>query len=191
MTSRLPSATIGLLLVAAALVGCSPTPAPEKTSQPSDSASSPTPTAGPATTPEPDRTPGALSCESMISPGTVDALTAQGWTAETKEFVIGDVPVGEDAGLLCFWADYSIASDHGQFYGWAAISPTDAASAQNSLLTSGWRREDAGGEVIITEDPAYAMATDDEGYGMTYLFGDGWVEFADTKQGLLLIEWTP
>ena len=28
-----------------------------------------------------------------------------------------------------------------------------------------------------------------EGYGLTYLFGDGWVKYADTKQGLLLVVW--
>lgn len=32
------------------------------------------------------------------------------------------------------------------------------------------------------------METDGEGYGMTYLFGDGWVKVADTKQGLVLVE---
>ena len=37
--------------------------------------------------------------------------------------------------------------------------------------------------------PGTAIATDDEGYGMTYLFTPGQVTVADTKQGLLLIEW--
>ena len=32
------------------------------------------------------------------------------------------------------------------------------------------------------------MTTDAEGYGITYLFGDGWVTFSDTRQGLLLIQ---
>ena len=48
----------------------------------------------------------------------------------------------------------------------------------------------AGGEgVYITEAKETTIAVDSEGYGMTYLFGDGWVKLADTKQGLLLIEW--
>jgi hypothetical protein len=34
------------------------------------------------------------------------------------------------------------------------------------------------------------MGTDEDGYGMTYLFGDGWVTLSDTKQGLLLVTWT-
>ena len=34
-----------------------------------------------------------------------------------------------------------------------------------------------------------AVATDDEGYGLTYLFGDGWVKYADTKQSIALVEW--
>ena len=52
-------------------------------------------------------------------------------------------------------------------------------------------REDAAEGVYVTESPETAIATDEEGYGMTYLFGDGWVKLADTKQGLLLIEWPP
>ena len=57
------------------------------------------------------------------------------------------------------------------------------------MIESGWRREDGADGIYITEDPQYAMGTDDDGYGMTYLFGDGWVKFADTRQSLLLIDW--
>ena len=42
---------------------------------------------------------------------------------------------------------------------------------------------------IVTESADTTVATDDEGYGLTYLFGDGWVKYADTKQGLLLVTW--
>jgi hypothetical protein len=124
----------------------------------------------------------------MISAGTVQALTDAGWTAQPKEFVVGGVPLAD--GLLCFWADYTVGSDHGQLYGWAALSADDAAAAQAGLLAEGWRREDGDGGVYITEEPQFAMGTDADGYGMTYLFGDGWLRFADTRQGLILVEWT-
>jgi hypothetical protein len=43
--------------------------------------------------------------------------------------------------------------------------------------------------LIVTESADTTVATDDQGYGLTYLFGDGWVKHADTKQGLLLVTW--
>ena len=43
--------------------------------------------------------------------------------------------------------------------------------------------------MIVTESADTAVATDDEGYGLTYLFGDGWVKYADTKQSIALVEW--
>jgi hypothetical protein len=108
----------------------------------------------------------------MISDGTVAALADAGWTAETKEFVVGGVEFTD--GLLCFWA---------------AVDEADAAAAQAGLLEEGWKREDGPDGIYYTEDPRYAMGTDEDGYGMTYLFGDGWVRLADTRQGLILIEW--
>lgn len=123
----------------------------------------------------------------MISPGTVEALTDAGWTAKPKEFVVGDVELTD--GLLCFWADYSVGSDHGQLYGWAEITAEQAEKAQEALAAGGWRREESAEGTYVTEDPQYAMGTDEEGYGMTYLFDDGWVKLADTKQSLILIEW--
>lgn len=189
MSPRIPLVATGILLLGAltACVGPAETgPSPT----PSAASSAPQASAEPAATPDPSATPATLTCEGMISPGTVAALTDAGWTAETKDFVIGDVTIPEDAGLLCFWADYDIASDHGQLYGWAAMSAAEATEAQQALLASGWRREDTASGIMLTEDPQFSMGTDDDGYGMTYLFGDGWVKFADTKQGLILIEWT-
>ncbi|WP_312167221.1 hypothetical protein [Microbacterium sp.] len=188
MTPRITSVGIGALLLAIAMTGCSAsapeatTPSPEA---PQPSASAP---ADPVTTPTPLATPAKPTCETMISDGTVSALTEVGWTAEEEEeFVIGDVTMSE--GLLCFWADYSVASDHGQLYGWSPITLDDATRAQSSLLAQGWTREDGPDGIYITEDPQFSMGTDDAGYGMTYLFGDGWVKFADTREGLILIDW--
>ncbi|MBT2485622.1 MULTISPECIES: hypothetical protein [unclassified Microbacterium] len=171
-----------VLLAALALSSCAasgetPTTAPH-------ASATPTPGSDPGASAE---TEGPITCETMISPGTVEALTDAGWTAKPKEFVVGDVELTE--GLLCFWADYSVGSDHGQLYGWAEITAEQAEKAQEALAAGGWRREESPEGVYFTEDPQYAMGTDDEGYGMTYLFNDGWVKLADTKQSLILIDW--
>lgn len=189
MNPRIAPTAVGVLLLLGVLTACSgpsvaaPSPSPVATT------AAPEVSAEPTTTPEPDAEPAALTCEAMISPGTVTALTDAGWTAEAKDFVIGDITISADRGLLCFWADYAVASDHGQLYGWAAMAAAEATEAQTALLSSGWRREDSDAGIVLTEDPQYSMGTDDDGYGMTYLFGDGWVKFSDTKQGLLLIDW--
>ena len=186
MHRRFLSAAAGGLLALGAMAACaapseSPAASPAATGAPGtdgDPAGSPSPTA-PAE---------EISCETMISPGTVEALSAAGWTAQPKEFVIGGLVLTD--GMLCFWADYTVGSDHGQLYGWSPITADQADEAQEILATSGWRREDDPQGVYVTEDPEYSMGTDDDGYGMTYLFGDGWVKVSDTRQGLVLIDWT-
>ncbi|WP_435744329.1 hypothetical protein [Microbacterium sp. PMB16] len=187
MTARTLSAVAGGLLVVALLTSCAAPGEPVQTPPATSAAPKPASSAEPVSTPTPTTPDAAISCESMISAGTVEALTAAGWTAKPKEFVVGDVELTE--GLLCFWADYSVGSDHGQLYGWSKITEDDASRAQSALLAGGWRREDGPEGTYFTEDPQYSMGTDDDGYGMTYLFGDGWVKLADTKQGLVLIEW--
>ena len=72
--------------------------------------------------------------------------------------------------------------------GWAPITADDAINMQAGLESEGWLREEADGTVYITEDPMQAPTTDENGYGMTYQFGDGWVLVADVKQNLLLIQ---
>lgn len=184
MTHRSLSTALGAIALVAVLAGCSGGADPATT--PTPDAPEPTPTATPTPTPTPE--PAAEpTCDTIVSPGTVKALTDAGWTFEEKEFVIGDVPLPD--GLLCFWADYTVASDHGQLYGWSALTSEEASRAQSSLLESGWTREDGADGIYITENPDFSMGTDDDGYGMTYLFGDGWVKFADTRQGLILIDW--
>lgn len=187
MTLRIISAAAGALVLLVALTACG-APAGPQASPTSDAVRpSPAPSPEPVSSSVPE-TPGELTCESMISAGTVSVFTDMGWTAQSKEFVVGGVALTD--GLLCFWADYSVASDHGQLYGWASLSSEDAAQAQSGLLSEGWKREDGPDGVYFTEDPRYAMGLDEDGYGMTYLFGDGWVRFADTRQGLILIERT-
>lgn len=187
MNLRLPTAAAAAFALTAILVACSG-PTTDETA-PTPTASQPAPEASvePVQTDAPETPAAEPACDTIVSPGTVKALTDAGWTFEEKEFVIGGVPLPD--GLLCFWADYTVASDHGQLYGWSEMDAADAATAQSALLAEGWRREDGPEGVYVTENPQYAMGTDEDGYGMTYLFGDGWVKFADTKQGLILIEW--
>lgn len=183
MTHRFVSTAAAVLVLSATLVACSGSP---ESASPTSAAGQPS--AG--TTPQPtSQDSGEPTCETIVSEGTVAGLTDAGWTAERKDFVIGDVTLSD--GMLCFWADYTQASDHGQLYGWSEISSTDAESAQAALLDAGWTREDAPEGIYFTENPEFALDVDDEGYGMTYLFGDGWVKLADTKQSLILVDWAP
>lgn len=186
MTARsLPAATGALLVLL--LAGCSGAAHTEPTRSPPATADTTVETSSPAPVPAPEPTGEELTCESMISDGTVAALTSAGWSAQGKEFRAGGVEFTD--GLLCFWADFSVPSDHGQLYGWARVSAADAAEAQAGLLAEGWQREESEEGVYVTEDPEFSMGTDEDGYGMTYLFGDGWVKFADTRQSLLLVDW--
>ena len=129
MTLRLPFAAAGAALLLVVLTGCggssenAPTPTPKSTKPASVS------TAAPVDAPTPTPTSAAEpTCETIISAGTVTALTDIGWSAETRDFMIGDITLNE--GLLCLWADYSVVSDHGQLYGWSPIGAEDAATAQ-------------------------------------------------------------
>lgn len=187
MNVRLPVAALSGLLLAAALTACAGTPEASPTPRSTAAASTPEASVTPAETEPPDAPAGEPACDTIITEGTVEALTALGWTSKRQDFVIGDIALPD--GMLCFWADYTVASDHGQLYGWAAISPEDAAAAQASLLEDGWIRENDAQGSYFTEDPEFSLGTDEDGYGMTYLFGDGWVKLSDTKQGLILIDW--
>lgn len=64
----------------------------------------------------------------------------------------------------------------------------DAVAREAELVSEGWVREDSDRGVYITADARTSLSKDAEGYGMTYLFGRGWVAVSDTKQGLILIE---
>lgn len=187
MNSRIPAAALFGLLLAVVLTACSGAPPAEPKPTRAAAETTPEPTGQPVETEAPDAADGEPACDTIITEGTVEALTATGWTAKRQDFVIGDIALPD--GMLCFWADYTVATDHGQLYGWAEISSDDAAAAQASLLESGWLRENGPEGSYFTEDPQFSLGTDDEGYGMTYLFGDGWVKLSDTKQGLILIDW--
>lgn len=178
-------AGFALAAVALALAACTPAPAPE--TSPPPTAAPPSATAIETPDPTPSVTPaGEATCESILPADTVADFEEIGWTAQANPFYAGAVELTD--GLQCTWGDYSVATDHVQIFGWAPATDTESATAQDELLSSGWTREDSADGIYITESPDTAIATDADGYGITYLFGDGWVTIADTKQGLLLIE---
>lgn len=171
-------------------------------SSPADPGSNPgstvAPTSAPSTvpssagSPSPDAEPepvGDPTCETIIPEATAADFAEVGWTVREDPLVIGATEIAD--GLQCTWGDYSVASDHVQVFGWAPISEDDAEAAQQELRDAGWKREEGDLGVYVTEDPKTALGLDDDGYGLTYLFGDGWVKFADTKQSLLLVVWPP
>jgi len=189
MTYRFRFAALATLTFALVMTGCSAAP---------DSSASPAPSPGPVETEEAPapavETPAPAdnittepTCESIVAASTVAALTELGWTYSENDFRL-DADIVE-GGIECVWGDYTVASDHVQVFGWAPLDDEASIAAQQELITSGWLRADADGHTYITEDPSYAMSTDDEGFGMTYEFGDGWVKLADAKQSLILIEW--
>jgi hypothetical protein len=163
MIPRIRTAALALLTITLTLTACS-TSAPPQDAQ--DAQAEPT-------------------CETIIEPSTVSALTDRDWTYEKREFRFGaDVIEG---GLECVWGDFTIASDQAQVFGWAPLDASAASAAQQKLISEGWVQADADGHVYITENPEFAIAADDDGYGMTYEFGDGWTTLADTRQNLSLI----
>lgn len=186
------SAVLALGLSVALLSACAPSPAPAPTTPTSGSTETIAPS-GPASTPQPEETGGGavapedVTCENLIGADLVTELSDQGWTARVDPFFIGDLELAD--GISCTWGDFEAsAGDDLLLFAWSAISADDAASAQAALSAEGWITEESSAGVYVTEDPAQAIAVDADGYGMTYLFGDGWVTLSDTKQGLVLIE---
>jgi len=175
----------------AMLASACASPAPESNPLPSESAGAAAPES-PA--PEPEATPSTdpassdePTCDTIISPATAADFDSLGWTALADSFSVASVALPE--GIQCVWGDFSTATDHVQIFGWAPITDTQAKTAEAELVADGWIREDSDDGVYITENPETAVAVDEDGYGLTYLFGDGWVKYADTKQSIVLVEW--
>ncbi|WP_194411321.1 hypothetical protein [Microbacterium cremeum] len=184
---RILGAAAVLALSALVMSACAASDSPDP--EPTTTATAAPPATEPSSTPEPEPASSAdPTCETLIGEAVVADFDSVGWTVRAEPFYIGSLEVPD--GLRCVWADFdSPAGDHGQMFGWAEISDEDAAAAQAELVDQGWLREEAGEGVYITESPETAIAADENGYGMTYLFIGGTVKFADTKQGILLIEW--
>lgn len=187
MTLRLPRTVTALSAVGIAALlfsGCASNTDPNPTTTVGGDAPSSSPTASqPAPSASPSASAAALTCDSIVVADLRDEFGAQGWTFKETPLAAGGVTL--DEGLQCTWADYSVPSGNLMIFGWAPITSDQAASMQQALESEGWLREESGGEVFITEDPMQAPTVDDNGYGMTYEFGDGWVMVADTKQNLL------
>lgn len=178
---------VGVLTAATACSGGAPTPAPTPSSKPTSGTKTITPEpTTPPTSDTPATPPAVLSCETLIPSDTVTALHKQGWAAMKRDFAFG--PDAVPGGIECLWSDPAIASDRGLLYGWAPIAGAEAKARQEKLMASGWIREDSDRGVYITADPRASLSQDEDGYGMTYLFGPGWVTVSDTKQGLVLID---
>lgn len=188
MIPRIPLAAAATLALAVTLLGCAAAPATTATPRPTNVVTTPPAATEPEAPVVEDEEPAAEpTCETIVSETTVKALTDLGWTYEMQEFRLGaDVVEG---GIQCVWGDYTVASDHVQIYGWAPLDAAASVAGQEKLLAEGWQRADDATGTYITENPQYAIATDEDGYGMTYQFGDGWVSVSDTKQSLILIDW--
>lgn len=185
---RLGAAALMIAAAAAFATGCAAAPAPAPTE---DAAAAPTTapeTPEPEVSAEPTTKPAAdPTCDTLISSSTVDTFASVGWTSQQEPIWIGSQEAPD--GILCRWGDFSTANEQMQMFGWAPLTAAEASAAQDELVASGWIREETPAGVYLTENPDTAFVTDDDGYGQTYLFTDGQVTFADTKQGLLLVEW--
>lgn len=182
-------ATLVLAATAVLATACSTTPAPEATTAPTAAATSPAPQPSESTGGEPESPAAEPTCETIISDSTIESFNEYGWESQGEPFVLAGIEL--EGGIQCKWGDLSTASDHVQMFGWAPVTADAATSAADQLVSEGWAREDSDQGVIITESRDSVMFPDDEGYGWSYLFGDGWVKFADTKQSLVLVEWPP
>lgn len=180
---RLAAAVAASGLTVLLATACSPTPG-----QAGGTEAAPAPGASaPAASAPPTIDPADVTCENMLSPETVDAFAATGWTVREDPFVILDLELPDDT--ACTWGDFSSpTNDDLVLFGWSPISQADADATEAALEAEGWLREDDDAGVLITEDPDAALRVDEQGYGVTCLFGDGWVKVSDTRQGLDLIE---
>ncbi len=170
-----------------ALAGCSSTAGPDAAPSVAATATGPAIDA-PATTatPKSETEAPAPTCENIIPQATADDFASLGWSYQQEPLRIGATAL--DDGIQCKWGDQNVASDRVQIFGWAPIDDAAAAAAEKELTASGWKveREDEG--TYVTENPEWLGGRGVDGYGLTYLFGDGWVKFADTRQSLLLID---
>ncbi|MEZ3161767.1 hypothetical protein AB1K54_14685 [Microbacterium sp. BWT-B31] len=138
-------------------------------------------------TPVPSTPAAEPTCETIIDATTAADFAKVNWAPRQDPFYIGSTQFD---GLTCVWGDFTgPASDRVQVFGWALAPDHAARTAQDELVAQGWTRQEADGGVYITENPESAMTTDADGYGITYFFTGGTVKMADTKLGLLLVDW--
>ncbi|MGW9112895.1 hypothetical protein [Microbacterium sp. NPDC055683] len=130
----------------------------------------------------------APGCDTIIPTALVDEFADIGWSSRADPFYIG--PNELSGGVSCTWGNFDVgATDIVQMYGWAPLAAEDASGYQEYLGSEGWIREEGDGVVYLTESMPSSEWADENGYGMTYAFGDGWVALSDTKSGLDVITW--
>lgn len=186
MKARLGAVAALTLAGVLALAGCTPDAEPAATDEPA-----PTVTAqggenalGETEAPKPPTQPENLSCDTLIPQSLVDQYTEMGWSSQKSEIYAADAPLA--GSIMCTWGDYAKASsDAVQMYGWGIIDDATATAMQQALVDQGWDKETDGARVYITTDRSTDI--DDDGYGNTYVFYNGTVTYADTKQALLLV----
>ena len=186
---RILATASAALLTAVALTACAPNTEPQTAPSAAPTEASPAATSDPSPTDDTD--PAAdPTCESIILSSTAADFTSIGWKPQSEPFRVGATEV--PGGILCKWSDGSAAASSVQMFGWAPIDDTAAGKAETDLLASGWKKEEgSNGQVYVTENPDWLAGRGADGYGITYLFGDGWVKVADTKQSVVLIDWPP
>ncbi|MFJ4039144.1 hypothetical protein ACIPVB_13830 [Microbacterium sp. NPDC090007] len=186
-TRRAAAAAAAAMVAVLALAGCAASATPDTAPSVAPTAEGPT-IAAPDTTATPPSEAQDVepTCENIIPQATADDFASLGWTFQTEPFRIGAETL--DDGIQCKWGDTNIASDRVQIFGWAVIDADDAAKAQKDLVAAGWKIEKADEGTYVTENPEWLGGRGVDGYGLTYLFGDGWVKLADTKQSLVLVE---
>lgn len=181
---RAPLVAVGGILIASLLAACSG-PTPETVPSVAESAAGPT-IAAPETTATPASETPDPTCENIIPQATADDFTSIGWVTQQEPFRIGAIAL--DDGIQCKWGDQKIASDRVQIFGWAPIDEATATTAQKELVASGWKVEVDDDGTYVTENPEWLGGRGVDGYGLTYLFGDGFVKLADTRQSLILVD---
>ncbi|WP_221584040.1 hypothetical protein [Microbacterium sp. G2-8] len=129
--------------------------------------------------------PVAITCETIVSTSFAEELLGMGWSAREEPFRIGEHELTD--GIQCIWGDATTGSEVAQMYGWVPVDDETSSEMQQYLEDNGWIREEEGDAIYLTENPEFAPYVGDDGYGMTYQFGEGWITLADTKSGLRLI----
>ncbi|MCJ1706761.1 hypothetical protein [Microbacterium sp. VKM Ac-2923] len=173
-----------VILAVIVLTACTST-TPESAPSVAASASGPAVDAPPTTATPASETPDP-TCENIIPQATADDFKSLGWVSQQEPFRLGGTAL--DEGIQCKWGDQRIASDRVQIFGWAPIDAATAATAQKELVASGWKVEVDDNGTYVTENPEWLGGRGVDGYGLTYLFGDGWVKLADTRQSLILVD---
>lgn len=189
MTTARLRTIVAISAAALLLAGCTSSEQPEPVETAPVSAETSAPTAGPDNTPTPEATeepPAELDCTSILAPQSVSQFEQVGWTSKQDPFVIAETEL--PGGIQCMWADFTVASGNLLLFAWAPIDDELAVSLQSKLVAQGMIREEGTEGVYITEDARFSPTVDEDGYGFTYLFGDGWVTAAETRASLSLIE---